>query len=169
MKKTIQLLFFSMCLQTIHAQNKPGKEETIAFINRTAEAAVGSIYDATRTKEITFNLTNYRRISIMEIDKGNGQMVETNKYIGTQTFPSLEYLAIDNAFELMNCAVGSDNICELWIPFKKDVKREEIHTGLASFNKNESKIKIEYSPVLAILIPKDKAEPIKKNSYDFLK
>ncbi len=162
MRKIITVLCLTVCIHTMYAQNKPTKEETIAFINRTAEEAIGTIYNSTRTKEISFDLMSYRRISIMEINKDNGTIVETNKYVETQTFPSLEFLNMEKEFELMNCEVGRDDICEIWIPFKKDVKREETNNGLASYNRNESKKEVGYSSVLAILIPKGKAESVKK-------
>ena len=55
MKKLLTICLLLAITVTSQAQQKPTKEETVAFISRTVELSIGSQYNYTYTTKISFD------------------------------------------------------------------------------------------------------------------
>ncbi|TVZ59289.1 hypothetical protein NA63_1817 [Flavobacteriaceae bacterium MAR_2010_105] len=153
MKKLLTICLIMVTTFVINAQDKkPTKEETIAFINRTIESSIGSEYNYTYTTKISFDYKNYVRESVMKVgDKIVGNHREEFSLL------KWENLFVDN-FQLENCHIGENDICEIWISFSNQISCRETETGLYS----DPSDKTTYTQTLTMLIPKEKFESIKK-------
>lgn len=158
MKKIIIAILFIFCLPFVYGQEKkPTKEETISFIKRTVETSIGSVYNSTRTTEIIFEYDRYKRVSVMEVKRDNQSAVIVGNY--DEEWSLLKWDNLDKKeFELQNCPVGENDICEMWIFFSRDIKHTEIERTKYVGNKDETK----FTHYLPILIPKEKFESMKK-------
>lgn len=151
--KNILLIALFLTATGAWAQNKPTKEETLDFMRRTAEAAIGSEYNSSRTTEITFTGDTYSRKSVMEI--GNNKIGGT--YDDTYSGIKWENL-IASGFALKNCGIGENGICEMWVSFTNKVKFFE-GKDLKYAPSGE---KTTFTQTVGILIPSEKFESMKK-------
>lgn len=137
------------------AQNqKPTKAQTVDFINRTLELSIGSKYNYTYTTRTSFDYETYIRESVM---KAGSQKVVVGNYKEEYSLLKWENLLINN-FQLKNCDFGDNGICEIWISFSSQISFRETKSGKSIDNTD----KTNYVQTLAMLIPSEKFESIKK-------
>ena len=140
MKKLFTICLLLATTFTVSAQQKPTKEETVAFMKRTLESAIGSRAPFIALKEVSFSENSYSTRIIFH-DGRNGDM-ETSSIKWESLIP--DQITIR---KLRECT-------EVEVSFRYPAKVTKSIGGEKTSDESLSKI--------SFYVPNDKAESFKK-------